>query len=533
MTLTMTEATRKIKVLFLEDNPADVDLELYELRKGGFDVHHQTAKNREQFLAELKKSDYDIIIADYSLPDITGIEALHICQREKIDIPIMLITGAGNEQIAVDSLRKGAIDYMLKKNISGLAVRVSRALDIWADMKAVKTMEAEKQRLQKQLLQAQKMESIGLLAGGIAHDFNNLLTGIIGYAGLSINMLPTDSPATKNLRKILGLSDLAANLIKQLLVFSRKIPLALKISDINALISRNIEFIRRMVEENIEIRLNLQDDLPPLLLDEAQFAQVLINMAVNSRDAIAGSGMIEIKTENIPAGKIIKPGSSIIKGEYIRISVLDTGCGISENNLPKIFDPFFTTKEVGKGTGLGLAITYSIIKGHNGWIDVTSKEDKGTTFAIYLPVPQDIRTTAELSRTIQDQEPEIEHSFPGNKTILVVEDDEELRTLTADILESIGYRVITAADGKEALEIYLKNGQNIDLVFSDMVMPNTSGVELFTRLHKINPALKFVLVSGYNINELQGQMFEEMSALLMKPYTPKQIATLMREILHN
>jgi len=213
--------------------------------------------------------------------------------------------------------------------------------------------------------------------------------------------------------------------------------------------------------------------------------------------------------------------------------VLDNGCGISKNNLPRIFDPFFTTKEVGKGTGLGLAITYSIIKGHNGWIDVTSKEGKGTTFAIYLPIPQDIQMTAGLSRSAQVQPAEIEHSFPGNKTILVVEDDEELRTLTADILESIGYQVITAVDGREALEIYLRNGQNIDLVFSDLVMPNKSGVELFISLHKINPALKFVLVSGYSINELQGQIFEEMSALLMKPYTPKQIASLMTEILHN
>ena len=529
----MTEATRKIKILFLEDNPADVELELHELRKGGFDVSHRTAKNRKQFLAQLKKNDCDIIIADYALSDITGIEALHICQQEKIDIPVMLVTGAGNEQIAVDSLRKGAIDYVLKKDISGFAARVSRSLDIWTDLKAVKTMEAEKQRLQKQLLQAQKMESIGLLAGGIAHDFNNLLTGIIGYAGLSINMLPEHSPVIKNLRKVLNLSEHAANLIKKLLVFSRKIPLTLKASDINALISRNTEFIRRIVEESIEIKTNLQEGLPPLLVDESQFTQVLVNMAVNSRDAITGNGLIEIKTENVPAGEIIKPGSSVSGKEYIRISIRDTGCGISENNLARIFDPFFTTKEVGKGTGLGLAITYSIIKGHNGWIDVTSKVGKGTTFAIYLPVPQEIQTTAELSPSDQTQAPEIEHSFPGHKTILVVEDDEELRSLTADILESIGYRVITAADGQDALDIYQKNGQNIDLVFSDMVMPNKSGVELFTRLRTINPSLKFVLVSGYNVNGIQGHMFEEMSALLMKPYTPKQIAALMTEILHN
>jgi len=529
----MTEKKRKIKILFLEDNPADIELELYELRKGGFDVCHRTAKNRKAFLEQIQHIDYDIIIADYSLPDITGIEAIHLCQQKNVDLPVILITGKGNEQVAVDSLRAGAIDYILKKNITGLAARVLRALDIWTDLKAVKTMEAEKRRLQKQLLQAQKMESIGLLAGGIAHDFNNLLTGIIGYAGLSINILPEDSPATKNLRKILSLSKNAANLIKQLLVFSRKIPLEFKAWDINSLITSNVEFIRRIVEETIEIQLLLQEGLPPLQIDETQFAQVLINLAVNSRDAMTGMGIIEIQTEKIEAGKITKPGRSMHGKEYIRISVADTGCGITENNLPKIFDPFFTTKEVGKGTGLGLAIIYSIIKGHNGWIDVSSKEGQGTTFEIYLPVPQTIQANREMSLAVQSETADLEHSFPGNKTILVVEDDEDLRALTAEILENIGYRVITAADGQEALDIYTNNGQNIDLVFSDMIMPKQSGTELFTKLHKQNPAIKFILTSGYNLAELQGRMYEDMSALLMKPYTPKQIANLVTEILNN
>jgi CheY-like chemotaxis protein len=322
-------------------------------------------------------------------------------------------------------------------------------------------------------------------------------------------------------------------MIKQLLVFSKKIPLEFKACDINSLITHNVEFIRRIVEETIEIQLRLQEGLPPLKVDEAQFAQVLINLAVNSRDAMTGRGCIEIKTEKIEAGNIIKPGRPLHGKEYIRISVADTGYGISENNLPKIFDPFFTTKEVGKGTGLGLTIIYSIIKGHNGWIDVGSKEGLGTSFEIYLPVPQTIQPIRELSQTIQPDNADLEHSFPGNKTILVVEDDEDLRALTAEILENIGYQVITAADGQEALDIYTKNGQNIDLVFSDMIMPKQSGTELFSELHKQNPAIKFILVSGYNLDELQDRMYKDMSALLMKPYTPKQIANLVTEILNN
>ena len=529
----MTKKKRKIKILFLEDNPADIELVLYELRKGGFDVRHRTAKNRKEFLEQIQHIDYDIIIADYSLPDITGIEAIHLCQRKNIDLPVILITGEGNEQVAVDCLRNGAFDYILKKNITGLAARVSQSLDIWTDLKAVKTMEAEKQRLQRQLLQAQKMESIDLFAGGVAHDFNNLLTGIIGYAGLSINILPENSPATRNLRKILSLSENAANMIKQLLVFSKKIPLEFKPWDINSLITGNVKFIRRIVEETIEIQLLFQEGLPPLQVDHMQFSQVLINLAVNSRDAITGKGLIEIKTEKMEAEKIMKPGRSMHGKEYIRISVSDTGCGISRKNLPKIFDPFFTTKEVGKGTGLGLTVVYSIIKGHNGWTDVSSKVGQGTTFEIYLPVPQTIQANREMSQPVQSETVDLEHSFPGNKTILVVEDDEDLRALTAEILENIGYRVLTAADGQEALDIYNNNGQNIDLVFSDMIMPKQSGTELFTKLHKQNPAIKFILAAGYHLADLQDRMYEDMSALLMKPYTPKQIANLVTKILNN
>jgi CheY-like chemotaxis protein len=248
---------------------------------------------------------------------------------------------------------------------------------------------------------------------------------------------------------------------------------------------------------------------------------------------MSGRGLIEIKTEKMEAGTISKPGHPVHEKTYIRITVADTGCGISDNNLPKIFDPFFTTKEVGKGTGLGLAIIYSIIKGHNGWIDVCSKEEQGTTIEIYLPVPEKTQPPIEMSQAVQSEAADLEHSFPGNKTILVVEDDEDLLTLTAEILENIGYRVLTAADGQEALDIYANTGQDIDLVFSDMIMPKQSGTELFTKLHRQNPAIKFILVSGYSLDELQDRMYNDMSALLMKPYTPKQIADIVSEVLNN
>ncbi len=224
----MTGIQQRIKVFFLEDNPDDVELELHELRKGGFEVIYEVARNRKEFFEKLPNLDADIILADYTLPDITGIEAIHICQEKKIDVPIIFITGMGNEQIAVDSLREGAIDYILKKHIVGLSARVSRAIEIWAERKAKEKAETERQKFQQLLFQAQKMESVGRLASGIAHDFNNLLTGILGFSELILQDTPKDSPFYEKLKTISELCKRAASLVKQLLIFGRRIPLEFK-----------------------------------------------------------------------------------------------------------------------------------------------------------------------------------------------------------------------------------------------------------------------------------------------------------------
>jgi signal transduction histidine kinase len=528
----MVETLKKINVLFIEDNPDDVELELYELSKGGFDISHTVARNREQFLASLENLEADIVIADYSLPDLTGIEAIHILKDREIKVPVILITGAGNEQVAVDSLREGAIDYILKKNIDGFSARVSRALDIWADRQAIEIVELEKKKLQQQLFQSQKMESVGRLAGGIAHDFNNLLTGIMGYASLSLRTIPDGTPANKNIQTIIEVSKRASNLVKQLLLFSRKIPLEFKMLDINHLVKENMNFIRRMVEEAVEIKLDLADDLPEIKSDQGQLTQVIMNFAINARDAMDGKGVLTIKTEKTSsdlADFATNPQSGA--KEYILLSVTDTGCGIAKDDQQNIFDPFFTTKEVGKGTGLGLSIVYSIIVGHGGWVDVISEKGKGATFRVFLPVIEKKELEAEADRPATDTLDSFTSSISGNETILIVEDEEVLRSFTIEMLKDLGYNVLAAKNGVEALVTYTENSDIINLVVSDMVMPEKSGLELFNELRAIKPDIKFILVTGYCLEEAEGQVLRNMSAILMKPYTTEKIAALIRKVL--
>jgi two-component system cell cycle sensor histidine kinase/response regulator CckA len=395
----MIGVPNKLKVFFLEDNPDDVELELYELRNGGFDVSFEVARNRREFLEKLSDIDADIILADYALPDITGIEAIHICQEKKIDIPIIFITGVGSEQIAVDSLREGAIDYILKKHIAGLSARVSRAIEIWAGRKAKEKAEAEKQQFQQLLLQAQKMESIGRLASGVAHDFNNILTGIMGFSELILQDTSEESPDYERLETISTLCKRGATLVRQLLIFSRKMPVEFRKTNVNSLIENTKGFIRHAVGENVEIRVNLENDIPEISADMGQLTQVLMNFALNARDAMDGEGVLELKTERYHTTEHVGRAD-----EFICLSVSDTGCGISDHEIPKIFDPFFTTKDVGKGTGLGLAIVYAIVTDHGGWINVHSELGKGTIFKIYLPaIRPELAESVSTSENVEEK----------------------------------------------------------------------------------------------------------------------------------
>jgi signal transduction histidine kinase len=522
---------QSVRVFLLEDNPDDVELELREMRKAYLSVAYDVARNRQEFREKLAGFSPDIILADYALPDITGIEAINICKAMGIDVPVILITEEGNESVAVDSLGHGAIDYILKRNIAGLPARLNRALEIWEDRKAKKLAEDEGIRLHQLLFENRKMEAIGRLAGGIAHDFNNILTGVMGNAEICLSDNPQDPDTQRRLEAIITISQRGADLVKQLLIFSRKMAMDFKAVDLNEFISETMHFFKRIVEETIEIRLDLYNDVLPVMCDPGQLTQALMNLILNARDAMPGTGNITIKTGRCLTAEAHFPEDQTGGGrEWCAcISISDTGSGIDERDLQRIFDPFFTTKEVGNGTGLGLTIVYSIVREHNGTVVVSSRKGGGTSFTIYLPF-SDVKAESNDAQFYENIPAKESAGTSGTETILIVEDEDVLREMLSSYMRSVGYTVVTAHNGDEAIALYRDGPEKFHVVISDMLMPDKGGIELFQEISKVNPHARFILVTGYSLAEVDESVLAEMTAILKKPYTPMQIVKLVRDI---
>jgi signal transduction histidine kinase len=526
----MGEVLKQLRVFFLEDNPDDIELELYELRSSGYQVAYDVARNKKEFIEKLPSLAADIILADYSLPDITGFEAIKIIKQQSIDVPVVLITGEGNEQAAVDSLRLGAVDYIIKRNISGLSARVGRVLEIWADRKAKKRAEDEEMRLQQLLFEKQKLETIGKLSGGIAHDFNNILTGIMGFSEVCLDSTEAGSDLYKRLETIIALSQKGGELVKQLHIFSKKMSMEMKELDFNSFLRDTILFLKRIVEETIEIRFDLHNSPLQVRCDTGQFTQVIMNLILNARDAMHGKGTITIKTEKslMPDAETSVPGHP--QKYYICLSVSDTGEGIETVDIRKIFDPYFTTKELGRGTGLGLSIVFSIIKTHGGDIQVFSDKGRGTTFKVYLPLLPE--GEAEDPSPFYEKIPaDAKDDIRGTETVLIAEDEEVIRNMLSSFLQAAGYRIIAARDGEEAFRHYRAAAEEIDIVVSDMLMPKKGGIELFQNMMEINPEVKFILATGYSLADQDKRLLRKMSAIRQKPYTVNKVARLIRDIL--
>jgi two-component system, cell cycle sensor histidine kinase and response regulator CckA len=387
----------------------------------------------------------------------------------------------------------------------------------------------ERLRIEAELVQSQKMDAIGRLAGGVAHDFNNLLTIITSYSELALDSVTAGSPAQTRIQEILSAARRAAELTRQLLAFSRKQPQALRVSELNPVISTIVKTLDRLIGEDIELVFEPGEGLARVRLDPVQMEQILMNLAANSRDAMPEGGRCRIQTSNVQLDQeyVDRKRAIIPVGRYAVLTVTDTGSGIPAEHLQHVFEPFYTTKPSGKGTGLGLATVYGIVKQNHGFVWVYSEPGMGTTFKIYLPCVPDAPVAIGFPETNDE-------IFSGKETVLLVEDEGSLRRAAAEFLSLRGYTVLEAKNGVDALSITRTHSSPIHLAITDVVMPLMSGGELARELEKLRPETKLLFVSGYpGETVVDHKVVEVDTNFLQKPFTLKQLAKKVRNVLDH
>ena len=628
-----------LHILLVDDNPEDRALVIRVLRRDFPNLQVKQVTDLKQFTGALE-TGCDLVITDYQLRWSDGLAVLRGIKARWPECPVIMFTGTGSEEVAVEAMKAGLDDYVLKtaRHYARLPSAVQRARERRTQSRALREAESryltlfnavpiglcrttpdgkildanpaavqmlgypdrdslleinaadlcadtadsdrwprlasgdtvvrgfqtqlrrrdgsfisveeniravrdaagrvlyfegsveditERLNLEAQLRHSQKMESVGQLAAGVAHDFNNVLTIIKGHADLLMTRDNLPADYTASLEKISSAADRAANLTRQLLTFSRRQVMQPQVLGLNEVIRNAARMLERTLGENIRVRYDFASDLPPIHADAAMLEQTLMNLAINARDAMPTGGEVFIAstaTEVTPSYTQRNPEARV--GRYVCLSITDTGVGMDAQVLSRVFEPFFTTKEVGKGIGLGLATVYGITKLHRGWIEVSSELNKGSAFKIFFPAttkPADAPASGPVEKEIRG----------GNEALLLVEDEPELRALSRQILECYGYRIFEAGTGAEALKLWPEHAQEIDLLLTDMVMPEgITGWELAGKLRAERPDLKVICASGYSIDLLNKQ-FDEPGAIrfLQKPFKPQMLALAVRECL--
>jgi two-component system, cell cycle sensor histidine kinase and response regulator CckA len=513
--------SQQIQILIVEDNPADAELLVRELRRSGFSINWQRVDTEEEFLAKLNPS-LDLILSDYEMPEFNGLRALELLkQQHTLDIPFIIVSGTIGETMAVAAMREGATDYLLKDRIGRLGPAVSRALREVEERN-------ERKRLEAQFLEAQKMEVVGQLAGGVAHDFNNVLAVIMGYGDLVLEDLGPDHSSYKQIEEIRHAAERAAGLTRQLLVFSRKQTVQAIEMNVNEAVENIEKMLRRLIDENVELTVAYGDNIGTIKADSGYVWQVLMNLVVNARDAMPNGGKLAIQTTTVTLDEAYThahPGTT--PGDYVVLSVSDTGIGMTDEVKAHLFEAFFTTKPAGKGTGLGLITCQTVVRQSGGHIDVSSELGKGTTFKIYFPR---IEQTAKGAAQFLPKKAALKK---GTETLLVVEDEPSLRHLAEGVLNAQGYNVLTAPNGQDALRVAAEHpGKPIALVITDVIMPRMGGKAMAEWLQATFPDIKILFTSGYTDDAIAHHgALEEGIEFLPKPYTPATLARKVRELL--
>ncbi len=508
-----------IRILHLEDDPTDSELIQSLLEADGIAVELVRVETREHFLAGLEQGGWHLILSDNTLPSFDGLTALELAQEKCPDVPFIFLSGTLDEDVAIEALKHGATDYILKHRLARFIPAIRRAL---RDAE----MRVERKTLEMQLYQTQKMEAVGQLAGGIAHDFNNLLTVINGYCQILLTAADPGDPRREELEQIKVAGECAANLTRQLLAFSRRQIFQLRVVDLNAIVTNLDKILQRVISEGIELKAALSPNLDGVKADQGQIEQVLMNLAVNARDAMPQGGKLTIETANVELDESDTRRRLTMKpGRYVLLAVSDTGCGMDTETQKRIFEPFFTTKEPGKGTGLGLSTVYGIVKQSGGYVWVYSEPSQGTTFKIYLPrVDERVETVEPVRLPVE--------MLRGTETVLLVEDDAGVRALARGVLKSGGYTLLEASNGVEALRVAKQHDDTIHLLVSDVVMPGMSGRQLEVHLVAMRPNVKTLYMSGYADSTIvHDSILEPSLAFLQKPFMPDALLRKVREVL--
>ena len=639
-----------LRILLVEDSPTDAKLIASELRRAGHVIELERVEEPDAMRTALAARAWDVIISDWSMPRFSGLAALAILKESGLDLPFILVSGTVGEEIAVEAMRAGAHDYVLKDRLARLSPVVEREVrerverdahrasdaarrasdarflrlaasgiigivvgdsdgsiveandaflalvgyardelvsgklcwrDVTAperhdatdrgarqlldqgvtapyekeyvhkdgtrvsvvvgiatltetqsiafmvDVTAQKRAELALARSQEQFLQAQKMEAVGRLASGVAHDFNNLLSVILSYSEFIADSVGPEDPIRADAEEIRTAGQRAADLTRQLLMFSRQEVAETKVLDLGDLLARMYKMLRRILGEDVELATVRAPAIGRVCADPGHLEQVVMNLAVNARDAMPTGGTLTIETSNVTLDEAYaREHLGVVPGRYVMIAVADTGIGMDRATQARIFEPFYTTKEKGKGTGLGLSTVFGIVQQCHGSIWVESEPGIGTTFKVYLP---------RVEALAESSEPELVASRPaGTETILLVEDEDQIRAVARVILRDLGYQVIEARSGSEALLLCERHPGTIDLLLTDVVMPQMSGPELARRLALTRPTLKILCMSGYTDDAVvRHGAAESGMAYLQKPLTPDKLARKVRAVLDS
>jgi signal transduction histidine kinase len=520
-----------LRVLIVEDSEDDMLLLVRALKQGGYEPTFERVDTSDGMNASLEQQVWDIIIADYSMPRFSAPEALELLKSKNMDVPFIVVSGAVGEETAVSAMKAGAHDFVMKDNLARLVPAIERELREAKNRQQRKLAEEEKEKIKAQLLQAQKMEAIGRLTGGVAHDFNNLLTAIRGYTDMALLQSKSNSAINKELTEIQTAAERAMNLTRQLLLFSRRQPMKFIALDLNKTIENLLGIFHRLIGEDIEVHYDLAPETLSVYADQVSVEQMIVNLVVNARDAMLEGGKIIIRTGKVKLDdRAVQTMPEARAGEFVRFSVTDTGIGMDPETLEHIFEPFFSTKEFGKGSGLGLSVVYGIIKEHNGWIQVVSKVDQGSTFEIYLPHHSELPEGAEKS----DQKITMDKYHGKGERILLIEDEDNVRRFASRALGRCGYKVFEASDNEEAIRIFEKEKGKFHLIFSDVVLPDDTGIKLVERFLSVNPDICVLLTSGYTDQKSQWQVIKERGyPFLQKPYTMSNLLIAVRNAIEK